>query len=566
MLIFIHSYNTYVKQYFKLIMLPLGIIDQIIKTITGLERSAWTTLVHRNEACIQILKQFNLDTAPPTDFDSVYAYALIEYGCGNEDNFKKSKPEPVLKLFREKAIKDAFWKAFNSENPSILPPEIEEFLDWHILGAKLADSKINPCEEFDEFLEVFIRVAKLTRTPKEVLIGRIFKGILEEIKKLNNNIHFRNLPYPPEEFKSLILEKIRLFCGRKFVFDAFEDFLKTQPKGYFTVVGDAGMGKSAIAAKYVYDNHVICYFNILAEARNRPELFLNNIRQQLTNRYQLEYGEKADLSALLVQVSKKLGQNKRLVIVVDALDEVEQTQGAENILYLPKTLPDNVYFLLTRRPYIAEKKRLYTEGVPQKELVLTDSSYEKLNSEDVQEYIRLFINGKTDDKSVLRKWIKDQNKTSLDFIEQVAKKSDNNFMYLYYLLPAIARGSYNNLSLDKLPDGLTDYYQQHWVRMGMDREPQKIQIIILFILVEWRTPPISLTIIAKIADWDEYKVETILNNWFEYLKVQENTNNEKKYRFYHASFLQFLQSKRVLDRERKLFDEVNQRIASYIYY
>jgi hypothetical protein len=292
-----------------------------------------------------------------------------------------------------------------------------------------------------------------------VLIGRIFKGILEEIKKLNNNIYFRNLPYRPEEFKSLILEKIRLFCGRKFVFDAFEDFLKTQPKGYFTVVGDAGMGKSAIAAKYVYDNHVICCFNILAEGRNRPELFLNSIRQQLTNRYQLEYGEKADLSALLVQVSEKLGQDERLVIVVDALDEVEQTQGAENILYLPKTLPDRVYFLLTRRPYRPENKRLYTEGVPQKELVLTDSSYEKLNREDIQEYIRLFINGEEDDKSVLIKWIQDQNKTSLDFIEQVANKSQNNFMYLRYVLPEIARGFYDNLSLDKLPSGLEDYYQ-----------------------------------------------------------------------------------------------------------
>ena len=56
-------------------------------------------------------------------------------------------------------------------------------------------------------------------------------------------------PYP-EEFRSLIEEKIRTFCGRQFVFDAFQQFITENPCGYFTIIGDAGMGKSSIAAKY----------------------------------------------------------------------------------------------------------------------------------------------------------------------------------------------------------------------------------------------------------------------------------------------------------------------------
>lgn len=50
----------------------------------------------------------------------------------------------------------------------------------------------------------------------------------------------------PDQFKSLIEEKIRAFRGRKFVFAEFDKFLKNQQKGYFTVIGDAGMGKSAM--------------------------------------------------------------------------------------------------------------------------------------------------------------------------------------------------------------------------------------------------------------------------------------------------------------------------------
>ena len=77
-------------------------------------------------------------------------------------------------------------------------------------------------------------------------------------------------PYP-EEFISLIEEKIRRFCGRGFVFETFEQFITENSHGYFTIVGDAGMGKSSIVAKYVSEHKSPCYFNILVERRNRPE-------------------------------------------------------------------------------------------------------------------------------------------------------------------------------------------------------------------------------------------------------------------------------------------------------
>jgi hypothetical protein len=41
----------------------------------------------------------------------------------------------------------------------------------------------------------------------------------------------------PGEFKSLIEEKLKSFCGREFVFTKFEQFQRTHSKGYFTVVG-----------------------------------------------------------------------------------------------------------------------------------------------------------------------------------------------------------------------------------------------------------------------------------------------------------------------------------------
>jgi len=366
----------------------------------------------------------------------------------------------------------------------------------------------------------------------------------------------------PPEFESLIAEKIKTFCGRLFVFDNFQQFITANPHGYFTIIGDAGMGKSSIVAKYVSEHKSPCYFNILVEGRNRPELFLKSIRQQLIDRYQLPNLADADLPTLLAKVAGKLTWGQPLVIAIDALDEVEQEPG-ENLLHLPTTLPDNVYFLLTRRPYHLGKKRMsVSPGVPVKELDLRDDQYVNFNQDDIKEYILFVLNADYDYKDGLRKWIQERGIPDASFIEQLANKSENNFMYLRYVLPAIAKGDYNDLSLKQLPDGLQEYYQNHWVRMGLEAKPGQLMEIVLYILLEIGTP-IDCEMIAGIAMEDECDVKAVLDEWVEYLKRQ-NVDGEICYGIYHASFLDFLKAKREMDSKRKLFREVSQRITEYL--
>jgi hypothetical protein len=435
----------------------------------------------------------------------------------------------------------------------IFTPEIEHFLDWNILGDEIRELEINIRQEFEEFYQVFVSVAKRTRTPAEVLRDR---DLID-----SKNHENQKYDYPPE-FQSLITEKIKSFCGRKFVFTAFENFINTNKKGYFTVIGDAGMGKSTIAAKYVFEHKTICYFNNLQENRNSPELFLESIRKQLINRYQLINVDKDDLSTLLVKATEKITTNEKLIIIVDALDEVKQEPGGENILYLPKTLPDNVYFFLTRRRYESNKERLYTEGLKKESLDLTDSKYDQENQHDIQEYIRFCLKNDPEHKDGLQTWIKNKNITPDTFVNELATKSDNNFMYLRYVLPAIAEGKYNDLNLTQLPQGLQNYYQTHWERMKMNDSSKKMRVMILFILVEIATP-ISGEMIFDIVNEDECDVQDILNEWIEYLKPQ-TIDKDICYSIYHASFLDFLKAKREFNPTRKLFEEVNKRIADYL--
>ncbi|MEH2007263.1 AAA family ATPase [Nostoc sp.] len=505
---------------------PVSVVNAI-KAVAPATVSLGIQQAQRNEYIIKVLKRLNLARIqPPKDFEGVYTYALVEYGVFQADD--------ILNFFINKEIKKTFYKAFAEKALAI---DNEE---WNTLKDEAQQAKID-LVKVQEFHQVFVSVAKRSRNPGEILANVQFP------EHLNKSTEPAKQSLYPDEFKALIEEKTKAFCGRVFVFNEFNDFLKNHPKGYFTVIGDAGMGKSAIAAQSVSKYKAICYFNIRAEGRNTPEQFLQSIRQQLINRYHLQNAENDNLPTLLKKVNEKLATGEPLVIVVDALDEVEQP-GSGNLLDLPKNLPEKIYFLLTRRRYAQNEKRLLTEEVPEQQLDLTANQYEVWNRKDIKEYISTFINDEPEHHG-LKTWIQKRNIQPPYFIEQVAQKSENNFMYLYYVLPSIARGDYQDLSLEELPEKLQGYYEQHWKQIEMDTPDKRTNAIILCVLVEVGKP-ISCKSIARITGRNEYDVLELLNKWLEFLRRQKQ-NQEDYYSIYHQSFADFLRKQPTLKREKK---------------
>jgi predicted transcriptional regulator len=524
----------------------------------------------KNEAVIKILQELKLNpTEISDDVDTVYAHTLVRYGV--------FKHEAILNLFREKETKDSFWNAYTNNTPFKFVEYIRKFIDKDTdLDTKIRKANINISAELEEFGEVFISVAKRSASTKFLIPP-------------DQTYPHWDLDVYPKEFKALISEKTRLFCGRKFVFKAIIDFVEKEKKGYFTVIGDAGMGKSAIAAQFVLFYKCPCYFNVFAIGENKPEKFLASIRQQLIKRYSLQNADNADLRTLLQKVSEALNGQK-LVIVVDALDEVQQ-EGNSNLLDLPQSLPDGVYFLLTRRPFNQASKRLtLSPDTPVDELDLTKGDYQKYSQEDIKEYLRSFLQmskdeirqwiqqltknpnsaKNTEEVIELNQWIEKQNPPidQTEFVDKLAEKSQNNFMYLRYVLPAIATGKYNDLSLKGLPDGLKQYYITHWQRMGMDNDDNDINAKILFILLV-RGEAVSSDTIADILDEDIFPIEKILGQWVEYItprKVQEDKKEKTYYTIYHRSFLEFLQEQPKLDgnKNKRRFKEIKEKIYQYL--
>ncbi|WP_298905753.1 ATP-binding protein [uncultured Nostoc sp.] len=398
----------------------------------------------------------------------------------------------------------------------------------------------------------------------------------------------------PTEFEQIIQQKSHNFVGREFVFTAINNFLHRHNQGYFTIIGAPGSGKSAILAKYLTNNPQVIYYNAELEGKNHADKFLINICTQLIHQYSLNYTSLPDnategswfFSSLLQQISDELEPDQKLIIAIDGLNCIDRNSQppGTNLFYLPRYLPDGVYFLLTRRPFLREKSGLLIE-TPSQSLDLAD--YPQQNRQDIQAYIQNYLTplpyegrGEQDcspplqgeglgERSNLKSWLSNYQINEQEFsvdAEQLAVRhrlttlSENNFMYLSQVISAIpslreatptvsfpaercANANAENFypepfQYNQLPPGLEAYYQQHLHKMIPPEQGAEFSIDVLNVLIQ-QQKAISVHAIAQIIDTDEYEVEEVLENWLEFLQ-QQRIASETHYSLYHSNFRDWL--------------------------
>ena len=365
-------------------------------------------------------------------------------------------------------------------------------------------------------------------------------------------------PLTPNQFDTLIEEKTRHFVGREYVFSAVDKFITENKNGYFLIEADPGEGKSAFLAEFVRRSNYISFFNVRSQGINTPSQFLKYICEQLINRYELPFStlpanateNGAFLSQLLAKISTQLAEGERLVIAIDALDEVEQKYSGTNILYLPPNLPANVYFILTKRRDVDVSLIVQSPRVG----IKFEDFHEK-GLEDIKLYISQSIQ-----RLALSDWIKDSGMSEGEFIETLAIKSESNFMYLRYVIPEIANGTYTNLDIKGLPMGLKAFYEDHWKLMGMMSIPLpelKIQVIYILSLV---VMPVSRQFIAEqLGGATSINIQEVLDEWAQFLHRHDFVD-DSKYSVYHTSFRDFLHNKDIVQAAGIDLKEMHRRL------
>ena len=263
------------------------------------------------------------------------------------------------------------------------------------------------------------------------------------------------LAHEAYDFSDLIVAETADFVGRDWVIEDLAQFRADFSAGYYCVIAQAGLGKTALAAEIAKRYQAPAFFLSVREGYTHTEQCLGHLAADLIARFSLAYDRLPKratkdwnfVKTLLDEARKKGGQS--LLVVIDAVDESEPTAG--NVLLLPERSPEGVHIVLTSRtePTLAVHAKTGKKVLP----VAADNERHK---EDIKAFVEARVTslplGASFASSVRR------------IVDTLIDASEYNFQYLQYVLTDLAslKPGVGGFQLPPLPRKLKGYYDQFW--------------------------------------------------------------------------------------------------------
>jgi WD40 repeat protein/serine/threonine protein kinase len=286
----------------------------------------------------------------------------------------------------------------------------------------------------------------------------------------------------PWDFTPFLVEKIKGFVGREWLFQEIDEWRSHDSPAVLLIVGEPGIGKSAIAAALVHRNiegQVLAYHCCRTDTPETlaPASFVRSLAGMLCARLP-EYAkalecapvinalrradtdpESAFEAALLAPLHKiKQPQTKRCYLLIDALDESLARAG-------PTTIFDVLCTRLDRLPpwlgLIATTRNDPRVLNPLRSLrVQVVSAQDRKNQDDV----RRFIRSQCGEAPFLLKAQAD-HKIPARLETDLLRSSAGNFLFVRTALDAIASGQLSFDHIENLPPGLSSLYEIFFRRL-----------------------------------------------------------------------------------------------------
>lgn len=380
------------------------------------------------------------------------------------------------------------------------------------------------------------------------------------------------------DFSAYIAERTRDFTGREWVFAEIDRWLATPgaPR-FFVVTGEPGIGKTAIAARLTQVRQLAAYHFCMARQAQTldPLTFARSVSEQLARvdefarcllaekgmhvevkiEVQENYGQiigvqinnlTVDAPSATVAFNRAVldplrrlyagGHRGQIVVLIDALDEAVQHIGAETIVAVLANiggLPEGVRFLLTSRPEGAALRHFQERGIPH--LVL-DAGREE-NQADVRAYVR----ARRAASAELQARVAEAGLGA--FVERLSAASKGNFLYVVWVLRAVAEGIQGVDRPDELPIGLDGIYREflRTRKVGEDVDRWRSYRPVFGVLAVAREP-LSTEQVARFAGLDAQATDDVLQDAQQFLSGQLNPTGTR-YQLYHQSLANFLSDK-----------------------
>jgi len=341
------------------------------------------------------------------------------------------------------------------------------------------------------------------------------------------------------EFHQRIEELTETFKGRTQERLRIKEFIEKKDKGYFSIQGNPGIGKSALIAQLFKDLSnqtpklpikLVEYFIRRGTAQANSTYLLNYLLKATDTHFsegktiQAEGKTNWDLQQQLFAKWRAYGYanpKEKMVFFIDGLDE-----GVENdiLRYLPRENFKDIHVIYGSRPGGHNDIEAFWTELP------------------VENHQPLLLTGlsKNDIRALLYEV---GNKYEIEkdsaWIDTVEKRSEGNPLYLKLLCNAIENGSIPYNDPKALPTEINDYYKAILTRYANDSHDGDALLSCLFVFAaafDYLTP-VHLQLINGFGTAQSIRVESTLK---EVLYENPLTEEVLDYQLFHESFREFL--------------------------
>lgn len=358
----------------------------------------------------------------------------------------------------------------------------------------------------------------------------------------DNNVTI-NVEYRPfvDKFLGRMADLTEYFVGREFLDSELEKFLENNECGYFTLIGEPGIGKSAWAAHVIQTQKAVYHF---CEHGHEITNTLSNLAVQISQLFNIPAEFPPSSAPAFTQYFSKviyeasLQLEGKLVIVIDSLDQLDVSaiNTGANILLLPESLPKGVFIVTTTRP--PAPHLIVAPEIAKAQYIISGS--DQTNQTDAMKFIREKL-----DSEPYTLYTQSQNISIDAFANALLEQSAGNFMYLRAQFIALKDPERFAAGIEGLPLGLHDYYEQFWHSLEHEIHNEKI----------WEETKSIFGILAVVydsvdADWisvinkqDAKQVSKIFEKHIAEFLTRESKEKKPFWKIYHQSFRDFLAEK-----------------------
>ncbi|MGA3088258.1 MAG: SpoIIE family protein phosphatase [Terriglobales bacterium] len=332
----------------------------------------------------------------------------------------------------------------------------------------------------------------------------------------------------------IIQEYTRTFVGREHAYQALASFLQNHRRGYFIVRAAPGQGKTAFSCHLIREAGYVHHLIHRTGGRNDSRLIVRSLAAQLLTLAETEQQLPESIPELTKTFEELLetvaARQGRIVILIDALDELPAEMTEEPPYLVGDILPDGAFFVVTSRPG-ARLDQLF-----ERSFAIPHELYE-LGPLDFSE-MREILQSRRPQITTAE-------------VERIAESSQGNPLYLRAVADQL--DSNPAYDLQTLPAGIEGFYRSATASLAFGNP---ILSGILGLLSVARTP-LSVAQLSQIMsisqrDTDEQGITPIRQFLLEI---------DGSYTFYHARFHEFVTRTILYEDESR---KAHRRIAHWL--